>query len=74
MKVISRISLGLAILLTFSGLSIAAPCENLMSMKFPDAKVTLAQNVAAGAFPSRLEPTRRRQPLSKTCRPFAALP
>jgi hypothetical protein len=34
----------------FSGLLMAAPCENLMSMKFPDAKVTLAQTVAAGGF------------------------
>ena len=50
MKVISRISLGLLIALMFSGFLMAAPCENLMSMKFPDAKVTLAQNVAAGAF------------------------
>ena len=50
MKVISRISLGLAILLMFSATSTAAPCENLMSMKFPDAKVTLAQTVAAGTF------------------------
>src|SRR5499427_6992998 len=37
-------------LLMFSALAMAAPCENLMSMKFPDAKVTLAQSVAAGAF------------------------
>src|SRR5947199_7862415 len=49
-KVISRISLGLLIALMFSGFLMAAPCETLMSMKFPDAKVTLAQNVAAGAF------------------------
>src|SRR4051794_25052931 len=50
MKLISRLSLGLVLLLTFGMLAVAGPCENIMSMKFPDAKVTLAQNVAAGEF------------------------
>ena len=51
MKVILfRISVVLAILLIASMPAMAAPCESLASMKFPDAKVTMAQTVAAGAF------------------------
>jgi feruloyl esterase len=51
MKTACVIRASVAALLLFTAQSVAAAtCESLSSMKFPDATVTSAQSVAAGAF------------------------
>ena len=50
MKAISLVGFALAVLLATSLTAMAVPCESLTSMRFPDAKITTAQTVAAGAF------------------------